>query len=178
MPKAVIKLANGTIVEIDGSPEEIKNLLGYYGLGGEAARKKSVPVKSGSLRQGRGPTVPDEVELARLVNLVRTCEETEGIETHILDRPSEVNHVLLPLYIVHEQMDDAFGLTTVEIASVTTDLGIRVFRQNVLRTVKGSGARYVIGDRVRRRGQGTRYRLNRRGILYMRGVIRGGRNAD
>lgn len=178
MPKAVVKLPNGTVVEIDGTQEEVQKLLEFYGLPSEPAKKKPSAAKQAASKAEPPPATPTEADLARLVNLVRTCDEAEGIETQILDRASEVNRVLLPLYIAHEYMDDAFGLTTVEIASITTDLGIRVFRQNALRAVTGSGARYVIGDRVRRRGQATRYRLNRRGVQYLRGVIRGGGDVD
>ncbi len=182
MPKAVVKLPNGTTVEIVGTYEEVQKLLAFYGLPHDltktrTAKKKAGPSVEPEHHEGSAG-VPTQADLARLVNLVRTCDEAEGIETQVLDRASEVNRVLLPLYIAHEHMDDPFGLTTVEISTITADLGIRVFRQNVLRGLTGSGARYVLGDRVRRKGQATRYRLNRRGVQYIKEVIRGGENAQ
>jgi hypothetical protein len=182
MPKATVKLPNGTIVEIDGSAEEVERLLAFYGFQGEAPRTQPERKKKGAAPSPKSDkdvsAAPTEANLATLVNLVRTCDEAEAIEAQILDRTSEVNRVLLPLYIAHEYMEDAFGLTTVDIAAITTDLGIRIFRQNVLRALKGSGARYVVSDRVRRRGQATRYRLNPRGTQYLKGVIRGGEDVQ
>jgi len=181
MPKALVKLPNGTTVEIEGTHDEVQKLLVFYGLPGQPSKGKAtkkgttLPAASRSTTGQAG--APTDDDFSALVNLVRTCDEAEGIETQILDRTSEVNRVLLPLYIAHEYMDDAFGLTTVEISTVTTDLGIRVFRQNVLRAVTTSGARYVVGDRVRRPGQATRYRLNRRGVQYMKEVLKGGADA-
>jgi len=181
MPKAVVKLPNGTVVEIEGSPEEVQRLLAFYGLPTPLAKKTkatksstgaAAPVAEGS------KDAPTPQDLATLINLVRTSDEAEAIETNILDRTSEVNRVLLPLYVAHKHMNDAFGLTTVEIAAITTDLGIRVFRQNVLRALTGSGARYVVGDRVRKPGQATRYKFNRRGLKYMNQVLEGESRAE
>jgi hypothetical protein len=134
------------------------------------SRRKATPVAGESITRKDAPTQQD---LATLINHVRTSADAEAIETNILDRTSEINRVLLPLYIAHKHMGDSFGLTTVEIAATTADLGIRVFRQNVLRALTGSGARYVVGDRVRKPGQATRYRLNRRGLQYMKEVLEG-----
>ncbi len=176
MPKAVVKLPNGTVVEIEGSPEEVQRLLTFYGLPTlepkkpKVSKRKPTSAAADTIAKKDAPTPQD---LATLINLVRTSEEAEAIETNVLDRTSEVNRVLLPLYLAHKHMGDSFGLTTVEIAAITTDLGIRVFRQNVLRAVTGSGARYVVGDRVRKPGQATRYRLNRRGLQYMKEVLEG-----
>jgi hypothetical protein len=176
MPKAVVKLPNGTVVEIEGSPEEVQRLLAFYGLPTQEPKKARATkrrVGAVAAESMAKKDVPTQEDLATLINLVRTSEEAEAIETNILDRTSEVNRVLLPLYIAHKHMGDSFGLTTVEIAAITTDLGIRVFRQNVFRALTGSGARYVIGDRVRKPGQATRYKLNRRGLQYMKEVLEG-----
>lgn len=181
MPKAVVKLPNGTTVEIDGSTEEVERLLEFYGLPAQGTKKRALSSEAATPSApaaAGGSASPTEADLATLVNHIRTCEEAEAIEAHILDRTSEVNRVLLPLYVVHRYMGEAFGLTTVEISAVTTELGIRVTRQNSLRALKGSGGRYVTGDHVRKKGQSTRYKINRRGAQYMREVISGGANAN
>jgi hypothetical protein len=177
MPKAAFKLPNGTQVEIEGTTEEVQRLLGFYidQPINESGPKKQSKIEPRSARKPKHPKdgVPTNDDLATIVNKIKTCDETQAIESQILDRTSEVNRVLLPLYIVNQYMADAFGLTTVEISTITTDLGIKVFRQNALRALTSSGSRYVIGDRVRKTGQATRYKLNPRGVQYIKDILRG-----
>ena len=172
MAKATLKLANGTLVTIEGTTEEIEKLLQVYAGGaGEIPPKTKIPTPKVKSESEALPK--SSVDLMEIVNLVKTCDEAEAIEKQILDRTSEVNRVLLPLYIIHEYLKNAFGLTTTEIANVTTELGIRVSRQNTLRAIKYSGARYVIGDKPRKKGAASHYKLNRRGVQYMKSVIAG-----
>jgi hypothetical protein len=84
----------------------------------------------------------------------------------------------LPLYIVHEHLGNAFGLSSGEVTKVTTDLGVPVSQPNASRTLSGTAAKYVIGDRVRKKGQPVRYKLSRRGVQYLQAVIRGTSNED
>jgi hypothetical protein len=176
MLKATITLQNGTLVEIEGTPEEVQKLLQFYG---DQTATKSSPqrqhkVKSShigdSTRVGNG--IPTEEDLATIVNTIKTCDEAQEIRAQILDRTIEVNRVLLPLYIMNQYMADAFGLTTGEIETITIDLGIKVFKQNALRVFTRTGSDYVIGDRVRKSGQVTRYKLNRRGVQYIKETLK------
>ena len=183
MPKATVKLTNGTVIEIDGSQEEVQKLLQIYGA--EVQKQKMMPPKKQSnvatkLTKASSSTTsrPTDEDFTEIVNLVKTCDEAEAIGAQILDRTSEVNRVLLPLYIINQYMDDVFGLTTVEIGTITTELGIRVFRQNALRALTTTGSRYVISDRVRKKGQATRYKINRRGVQYIKEVFSGDTNAE
>lgn len=112
-------------------------------------------------------------DLSRIVNLAKNSDEAEDIERHILDRASQVDRTLLPLYLVHEHLDNAFGLSSGEVCKITTDLGVPVSQPNASKTLSGTAAKYVIGDRVRKRGQLVRYKLSRRGVQYMQAVIRG-----
>lgn len=59
-----------------------------------------------------------------------------------------------------------------------TDLGVPVSQPNASKTLSGTAAKYVIGDRVRKKGQLVRYKLSRRGLQYMQSVISGGANED
>lgn len=93
-----------------------------------------------------------------------------------MDRPAQVNRTLLPLYIVHEHLDNAFGLTSGEVTKVTTNLGIPISQPNASRTLSGTAAKYVIGDKVKIKGQAVRYKLSRRGIQYMKQVLAGKAN--
>ena len=151
--KATFQLADGTTVLIEGSEKEIRKLLDFYDKPAtletnplDIKRKYSQKVISPKTKTD----APTKSDLAEIVKWVRTCDEASKIQSQVLDSASEVNRVLLPLYIVHEYMKNSFGLTTVEIGIITTDLGIKVFRQNALRALTKTGARYVVGDRVRK----------------------------
>ncbi len=189
MAKATITLLNGTVVHVEGTTDEIRHLLDYYGAPGlkgqgipakpSKARKgtRKAPVHSNSSETGRTDGGA-RVDLASIVNLVKTCDEAEGIEKHILDRSSQVDRTLLPLYIVHEHMGNAHALSSGEISKIATDLGVPVSQPNASRTLSGTAAKYVIGDRVRKKGQPVRYKLSRRGLQYMQAVIRGKQSED
>jgi len=178
MAKASLKLSNGTVVTLEGTPEEVKELLELYGgerqpapKGAPQQRKhpKPQPVER---RAERDETKGDgNLDLNAIVTLTKDCDEAEVIEKQILDRPAQVNRTLLPLYIVHEHLDNAFGLTSGEVTKVTTDLGIPISQPNASRTLSGTASKYVIGDKVKIKGQAVRYKLSRRGIQYMKQVL-------
>lgn len=174
MAKASLTLSNGTVVQIEGTPEEVRQLLEFYSCQHSKSRKPT-PAKS---KEGPSKAVmkePSEATLdcSKIVNLVKDCDEAEKIEKRILDRSSQVDRTLLPLYIVHEHMDNAFGLTSGEISKITTDLGIPVAQPNASRTLSDTASRYVVGDKVKRKGQPVHYKLSRRGVKYINAVLEG-----
>lgn len=179
MPKATFILRDGTHVVIEGSTEEVKNLLDYYGSrtdggpqgGGAKGKDRKSEKEKPSVEKGAGADA--RVDLAELINLCKSCKEAELIERNVLDRTSQVDRTLLPMYIVHEYKNNAFGLTSGEISKITKDLGVTVLRPNVSNTVSGTASKYVIGDVVRKPGQPVRYKLSRRGLQYMKSVITG-----
>ena|ERR1700730_3248245 len=179
MAKASIKLPDGTSVQIEGDPEEVAKLLAIYGGGKTAAAPvgQSDAKKKRSPRKARaGQAISDSsatANLSQIINLIKTCDEAEAIEEKILDKVSQVNRILLPLYIVHEHLDNAHGLTSGEVSQVTTDLGIPVSTPNASTTLSGTASRYVIGDKVRKKGQAVRYKLSRRGLQYLKSVLDG-----
>ena len=179
MATARLELPNGTSVILEGTPEEVHRLLSLYGgqegipsrkRGSRKKGKPNAPTSAGTSLKVRAPG-PD---LSQIINLVKTSEDAEAIETRILDRASVVNRVLLPLYIVHEYLENEFGLTSGDVSKVTTDLGIPVQTANASTTLSKTAARYVIGDKVRKKGVPVRYRLSRRGVQYMKSVVAGG----
>lgn len=180
MAKASIELPNGTAVIIEGTPEEVRKLLEYYGAsssergtGKGAAAKKSDKKAKKTATGGATGSATDQPNLAEIINLIRNSDEAEKIESNILDRTSQVNRVLLPLFVVHEELDDAYGLTSGEISKITTNLGIPVQPPNVSNTLSGTASRYVMPDKVRKKGQPVRYKLSRRGVKYLTSVIKG-----
>ncbi len=179
MAKASLKLANGTMVTFEGTPEEVKRLLEPYG--GEAKRPASAarrrgagkPEARGTRAKSRDEITDGKPDLNEVITLVKDCDESEAIEKQILDRTSQVDRTLLPLYIVHEYLDNAFGLTSGEVNKITTDLGIPISQPNASRTLSGTASKYVIGDKVKVKGQAVRYKLSRRGVRYMKEVLAG-----
>jgi hypothetical protein len=183
MPKASLTLPNGTVVQIEGTTEEVRDLLQHYGSApGHSAPPAKTVRRKPRRPSGKGASAPKAgdqsadtgPDLSEIVTLAKNCDEAEDIERQILDRASQVDRTLLPLYLVHEHLGNAFGLSSGEVSKITTDLGVPVSQPNASKTLSGTAAKYVIGDRVRRKGQLVRYKLSRRGLQYMQSVISGG----
>lgn len=177
MAKATLKLASGAVVTIEGTPEEVHQLLLLHSKG------RRVDTKPGDTGEGKTaedrdgkketPQEGDGPDLADIVNIVKNCDEAEALEKNILDRASQVDKTLLPLYVVHEYKGNKFGLTSGDISKITAELGVRIKIQNVSKTLSTTASRYVMGDKVRKMGQSVHYKLSRRGLLYMKEIISG-----
>jgi hypothetical protein len=175
MPKATITLPNGSIVVIEGQPEEINKVLKLYSL------KEGIPQPL-LIKPRKGKRTPstsrkeikeNKIDYAQIINKVKDCDEAIEIEKQILDKPSQVNRILLPLYIVHEYFDNSISLTSGDIHKITTDLGIPISQVNASHSFSGTTSRYVIGDKLRKKGQPVRYKLSKRGLQYLKSVISG-----
>jgi hypothetical protein len=178
MAKATLTLSTGAIVTLEGTPEEVHRLLELHSEGpdasGVARRDKRKSAKVAKETRRVEPVQPAHApDLNEIVNLVKNCDEAEAIEKNILDRASTVDRVLLPLYVVHEHQANELGLTSGEISKITTELGVRVTQPNASMALADSASRYVMGDKVRKKGQPVRYRLSRRGLQYLNSVIGG-----
>lgn len=179
MPKASVRLANGTYVQIEGSTEEVRALLEIYSgaerAGGRPPIESEIKTVPGGVASKHNA---DQPELAKIVELIKNCDEAEAIERRILDRSSQIDRTLLPLYMVYEHLKNAFGLSSGEINRITNELGVPVSVHNVSTTLATTAARYVIGDKVRVKGQAVRYKLSRRGVQYLKNVISGKSDAN
>lgn len=184
MAKASLKIPNGPVITLEGTHEEVKHLLELYS-GKEQPAIKSAPLDHGPKRSRAGATTAkssgsntsdERRDLNQIVTLAKDCEEAQTIEEQVLDRTAQVDRTLLPLYIVHEYLDNAFGLTSGEVKKITTDLGIPISQPNASRTLSGTASKYVIGDKVKVKGQAVRYKLSRRGVKYMKEVLAGKSN--
>ena len=178
MVKAVINLPNGTEITIDGTTEEVQSLLDHYGNQEsdrlpEVGKTKKQFAKKKATKKAPKKSTDNSVNVAEIVNLVKNCDEAEAVELQILDRASQVDRVLLSLYIVHEHLDNSFGLSSGDISLITRDLGVPVSQPNASRTLTGTASKYVMADGVRKRGTKLTYKLSRRGVTYMKGVISG-----
>jgi len=133
----------------------------------ELIRKKDSPVELGEAK---------EDQLLKLVNTVKTCEEAELIGVNILDRNSQVDRILLPMYISHKYFSDKIVLTTGDISKFLSALGINISTANVSHIFSSAASKYIIGDKIQKKGQPIRYRLTRSGVKYLSTVIQGKAN--
>jgi hypothetical protein len=113
----------------------------------------------------------DNTDLNEIVNLIKSCDEAEAIEKHVLDASSLVNRTLLPLYVVYKYVENRPGLSSGDIETITKNLGVRVKTSNAATRLANNASKYVDGDKVRRKGRAVRYRLNRRGVKYFEGIL-------
>ncbi len=112
-----------------------------------------------------------EVDHIGIVNLTKGSDEWDTIETNVLDKSNMLNRVLLPLYVVYEQLDNAHGLTSGDTAKVTRELGVPVSQPNASRTLSGSAKKFVVADKTRVRGIPVRYKLSRAGHKHMQQAL-------
>lgn len=174
MAKASIQLANGTSVQIDGSPEEVARILALYGGKNADATDKKSPLIQAKSKAVVAPTTTSEAggpDLPKIINLIKSCDEAEALDARILDKTNQLERILLPLYIVHEYLEDAYGLTSGEISQITKELGIPVSPSNTSTNLSGAASRFVVGDKIRRKGQAVRYKISRRGLQHLKTVL-------
>lgn len=169
MAKASLTLPDGTTVQIEGSAEEIQKIIALHRPTVATPIKPTKPksVRNKNVKSIEGPNV----DLNEIVNSIKNCDEAENIERNILDRTSQVDRILLPLYIGKKYIDAKITLTSGDISKVLGDLGINIFTPNVANALSGSASKYVIGDKVRKKGQVVRYKISRRGEQYLESVI-------
>jgi hypothetical protein len=174
MPKASFVLPNGTTVNIEGSVADIQELLTNYGghsSGSTQRTGKKIEAKPRHPSEEHPKVAEDYI--AKIVNEIKQCDEAEDIEKNILDRSSRVDKILLPLYIVHQYMDNSIGLQSGEISKIAIQLGIPISQPNSSMALAGIASRYVMGNKVRKAKMAVKYKLNRRGVIYIQSVIKG-----
>lgn len=174
MAKSKIVLPNGTLITVEGNPEEIKTVLSFYS---HPAKQDEHRTQTKKITKSQKPSIEtDEAQTDAVMDIVtsiKESDEAENVETNILDRPSQIDRILLPLYINQKYHDNKYRLTTGEIAKVLAELGVPINISNVSTAVKSSAQKYVVGDKARKKGQAVRYKLSLRGFKYMTAVIRG-----
>ena len=175
MPKATITLPNKTVVTIEGDSNEIKELLDYYSRSKSSTSQSSQPDKkdTSKKRPPQGPALTGEIDHLKIINLVKNCDEAEAIEYEILDKTSQVDRTLLPLYIVEKYLGNKVALTSGDISKITVNLGIPISVPNVSGTLTGTASRYVMGDKTKKKGRTIRYKITKKGMAYLESVITG-----
>ena len=179
MATSKILLPNGTVITVDGSPAEIKEILSFYeGTSIKSGTHSHTPTKHS--KSGKSTThvvaMPEGEKtdaVLEIVNSIKESDDAEAIETNILDRSSQVDRILLPLLISYKYHGNNFALTTGEIAKILMELGVPINIGNVSTAISSSASKYVVGDKARKKGQPVRYKLTRRGVQYMASVVEG-----
>ena len=178
MATSKILLPNGTVITVEGSPEEIRAILSHYDGASNKGPVSSLTSKRSKSKKSKVHVVSvPEVEktdaVMEIVNSIKESEDAESIETNIIDRSSQIDRILLPLYISHKYHNNSFVLTTGEIAKILMELGVPINIGNVSTAISTSASKYVVGDKARKKGQPVRYKLTRRGVQYMTSVVEG-----
>ena len=174
MAQSLIKLPNGTEISVKGTPEEVAKILSLYSgkPTDNAGQSHPAPVQKHRAHKPAPEEIGDGDQILGIVNTIKECDESEAIEKNILDRSSQIDRILLPLYISSKYFDNKIALTTGEVSKVLFELGVPVSQPNVAHAIAGSAKGYVAGDRIRKKGQSTKYRITRKGLAYLSGVIK------
>ncbi len=106
-----------------------------------------------------------------IVNKIKNCEEADKIEEKILDKVSIPGRVLLPFYICYKYFPQQ-GLTTGDVARITSELRVGVKTPNVSKAITESLQKYLEGDSTRVKGKAVVYKLNRKGAKYFESLLK------
>lgn len=125
--------------------------------------------KKGAPSRKNGAIEPDVLILG-IVNKIRECDESEKIQTNVLDKTNMEGKILLCFFISQKYFKNAW-LTTGDIEKITSVLGIKIAIGNVSNKIKGGLRQYLESGAVRKQGQPTPYRLNRKGVKRFEEII-------
>lgn len=173
MAKSTIKLENGTTITVEGTVEEVTKLLAVYG-----GSVKSNPEESTHSSKPKPTTTsttrsPENiVDTVALVNATKNADDLEEIEKNILDKASQVDRVLLPIFIADREFGADVSLTSNDIYKFLKEFGISMALPNVSKTLSGTAMKYVIGDSARKKGASTSYKISRKGKQYIEQVLK------
>ena len=179
-PKANISLPDGTRIELDGSLDELQKLTEHFHSRSTAVPEAPRQPTYAPAPQPRDTDPPDaggvgggdeEPDVARIVAVIRDCDEAEAIERKVLDKRDVLNRVLLCLWVVNRHISQSMGLTSGDVERITDQLGTKVAISHASTTLSDKAKSYVTGDSVRKQGGTVRYRLNRRGVQYFGALL-------
>jgi len=107
-----------------------------------------------------------------IVNKVGDCDESEEIQSKVLDQKSMEAKILLCFYISYKYFENAW-VTTGDIEKITSGLATKIAVGNVSNKITGELQQYLESGAVRKRGQPTPYRLNRKGFKRFEEILHG-----
>ena len=159
-----------TVIKIDGSPEEIKKILEIYGGANTSSKINNIKkgYKSEKSSSDNGESTEDVV--LKIVQEIRNGENSERIESNILDQSSQIDKVLLPLYIA-KHINNDIKLTSGDIYNVLRQLGIKMLLPNISKTLGKTGSKYVVPQNRRKKGTSGQYTLALKGEKYIASLL-------
>lgn len=172
MAKSTIRLPNGTEITVDGSAEEIKAILLSVSTTNSSASTQALPERASpkeATSQASSEVIEDIVQ--EVVIRIKNHAFADAIGANILDKKSLVNRVLLPLFVVHEEVGGTMYITSGEIRSVLKELGISASLPNISNTLSGSASKYVMKEKRVIKGGKGKYRLTRPGVQYVKALL-------
>jgi hypothetical protein len=166
MAKSIITRPDGTKIIIEGTTEEISKIIKASSFSDEEmlvkqpkGKKRKMPTESFS-----------EDTLLNIISFIKECDQADVIEKNILDRPGQIDRVLLPLYIAG-QLKNKPSLSSGDIYGVLKELGIKIAIPNISNTLRKTASKYVMADRRVKKGQAAGYKLTRQGNKYMADIL-------
>lgn len=166
--KAQIELPNGTKISVEGEKEDVENVISLYNKPSSSIEHKKEKISQSNVKE---QTEISSDNIVTIVNAIKDSEESELFENKILDKSSQVDRVLLPLYVVEKNIKNNTQLTSGDIHLILKELGIGMSVQNVSKTLHGTALKYVIGHSTSRKGEYTKYKISRRGSSYIDNVL-------
>src|SRR5262245_56577908 len=96
--KANFTLPNGTTIEIEGSLEEIQQLADHVGRAKGPVTPTGKPASPPYTSTEPGGGEDEQPDIARIVAIIKDCDEAEAIAKRVLDRTDMLNNVLLCMW--------------------------------------------------------------------------------
>lgn len=135
--------------------------------GTQPKKKKVLPGQTDTTDQGN--------LILSIVNKVGDCDESEKIQSKVLDQTSMEGKILLCFFISHKYFKNTW-LTTSDIEKITSALGTKITMGNVSNKIKDELRQYLESGAVRKQGQSTPYRFNRKGAKRFEEILRDGKD--
>jgi len=174
MAKSTIKLANGSVITVEGTAEEVAKVMSLYVQGHstseESETAKAMKSKPFKLMAKEAPK-DQEVDILELVNLTKDADDFDQIEKNILDQASQVDRVLLPLFVANRENSNSSPLTSNDIYKFLKEFGINMALPNISKTLSKTAIKYVMAGSARKKGVATSYRISRKGKQHIDQII-------
>lgn len=104
-----------------------------------------------------------------IINKTGDCDESEEIQKYVLDSRSIEGRLLLCFYVSYKYFDNKW-LTSGDIEKITSELGVKIDQGNASNKLKKL-KKYFESSAVRKKGQPTPYKLNRKGAKRFEEII-------
>jgi len=121
---------------------------------------------------GQDKSQNSEELILAIVNKADDCDESDEIQGKVLDQKSMEGKILLCFYISHKYFNNSW-LTTGNVEKITSGLGSKIDIGNISNKIRGELRKYLESGAVRKKGQPTPYRLNRKGMKRFEEIIYG-----